>query len=198
MRPARRSSRAVSRSPPEIGSSKRSPPGRSGGAPRTTLRRVCRSPPNQGARSRNGGIVPADASMPSCTGGAAHFGDKPRGVGECGLIKLEPSSITTAEKPINRSRREEQVQTGMGSTRWPKPVVPHSFSRKPYDTLTGMGCPCRMAVYLDSRSACARAFPGLLLPQAELPSNRHSCAIATRFLILSPRDLGPARARQDS
>ena len=28
-------------------------------------------------------------SMPSCTGGAAHFGDKPMGVGECGPIKLE-------------------------------------------------------------------------------------------------------------
>jgi hypothetical protein len=28
-------------------------------------------------------------SMPSCTGGATHFGDKPIGVGECGPIKLE-------------------------------------------------------------------------------------------------------------
>ena len=27
--------------------------------------------------------------MPSCTGGAAHFGDKPIGVGESGPIKLE-------------------------------------------------------------------------------------------------------------
>ena len=88
-RPAGRSSRAASRSPPDTGSSRRSPPGRSGGVPRTTLRRVCRSPPNQGARSRNGGTVPADMSMPSCTGGAAHFAGKPIGVGECGPIKLE-------------------------------------------------------------------------------------------------------------
>jgi hypothetical protein len=27
--------------------------------------------------------------MPSCTGGAAHFADKPIGVGECGPIKSE-------------------------------------------------------------------------------------------------------------
>ena len=45
--------------------------------------------PYQGARSRNGGTVPAGISIPSCTDGTAHFGEKPTGACERGPLKLE-------------------------------------------------------------------------------------------------------------
>jgi len=60
-------------------SSRRSPPGRSGGVARDDIAQSLQVAPNQGARSRTGN-VPVDMSMPSCTGGRCPLGDKPTGV----------------------------------------------------------------------------------------------------------------------